>query len=98
MIKKKGMLLAVVLTVALALVGYADKWEYVATVVSDASKDESELLVDSGQSIVVDRPLLIELRDGTLRQTYGVRHVYGSHVLLKERLKRDFLAGSKVYQ
>lgn len=76
----------------------AQEWEYVARVASDASTDETSVLLEIFQPIQPGRLIMIESRDGTVRQTYEVRHVYDHHIILETRLTRDFVAGSKVYQ
>lgn len=76
----------------------AQEWEPVAVLVSDVSADESELVVDFIRPVVVDRLVLLESRDGSTKETYSVKHVYGRHVLLKEKLKHAYLAGAKIYQ
>ena len=74
----------------------AQEWEPVAVLVSDVSADESELVVDFIRPVVVDRLVLLESRDGSTKETYSVKHVYGRHVLLKEKLKHAYLAGAKI--
>ncbi len=76
----------------------AQKWQQVTVIVSDADASETVLLVDDGASVVVDRALLIESRDGKVKDTYEVLHVYGEIVLLKERLRHNFVSGSRLYQ
>lgn len=79
-----------------AVVG--QKWAQVGVLISDAEQEESLLQVDDPGSIVVDRSLLVETRDGKVKDTYEVLHVYGQTVLLKQRLRHDFTSGSRIYQ
>ncbi len=76
----------------------AQKWQQVAIIESDADMHETVIAVDNGTSIVVDRALLVESRDGKVKDTYEVLHVYGHAVLLKETLRHNFPAGSRLYQ
>ena len=78
-----------------ALVG--QKWKQVG-VIRPSLIDETTIAVDDPGSIVVDRDMLIERRDGKLKETYGVQHVYGHSVILKEKLRHDFVEGSRLYQ
>ncbi len=77
---------------------WSQEWEQVAVLVSDVSRDETELTVEFIRPVTLDRQILIESRDGSIRETYGVKHVYENHLLLKDKLTREFLAGSKIYQ
>ncbi|MFB3905611.1 MAG: hypothetical protein ACE15E_19365 [Acidobacteriota bacterium] len=76
----------------------AQKWQQVGVIEVDAFVEETVIQVDDPGSVVVDRAILIERRDGKLKDTYEVLHVYGHAVLLKQRLRHDFVAGSRVYQ
>ena len=94
-------LLFLPLVVLLVLGGvtlWSQEWEQVAVLVSDVSRDETELTVDFIRPVTLDRQVLIESRDESIRETYGVKHVYENHLLLKEKLRRAFLAGSRIYQ
>lgn len=77
---------------------WSQKWEQVAVLATDVSRDESDLHVILMGSVAVDRLVLIESRDGKVKDTYEVKHVYENHVLLKERVDHVFLAGSRIYQ
>ncbi len=79
-----------------ALVG--QKWQQVGVIEIDAFVEESVIQVDDPGAVVVDKALMIERRDGKLKDTYEVLHVYGHAVLLKERLRHDFVSGSRLYQ
>jgi hypothetical protein len=74
------------------------KPQHVAVLTSDASATETQLIVDTSTGIVVDKDLIIESRDGKVKETVVVEHVYGSSLVLKARLKNSFLSGSKLYQ
>lgn len=77
---------------------FSQNWNHVAVITTDVSRDETLLTVDSGAAIQPDRNIMIETRDGSFRESYRVRHVYHHHVWLTERLRNEFLAGSRVYQ
>ena len=94
------------LLIALALAGVAvyaqqadaPNLQQVAVLTSDASRNESALVVDVTTAIVVDKDLVIESRDAKVKETVTVKNVYGHNVILKVALKNEFLAGSKLYQ
>ena len=77
---------------------WAQKWQQVAVLVIDVSRDESDLSVSFVGTVAVDRLILVESRDGSIRDSYAVKHVLEKHVLLKQRLRHEFLAGSRIYQ
>lgn len=77
---------------------WASQRVYVAEVVSDASRDESILTVQWIRPVSEGKQVWIEHRDGGLMQTYTVKHVYEHHLILKERIQREILAGSRVLQ
>lgn len=74
------------------------KWQQVGVIETDAYVEESAIAVADPGTIVVDRAIMIESRDGKLKDTYEVLHVYGHAVLLKQRLRHDFVSGSRLYQ
>ncbi len=76
----------------------APKPQQVAVLTSDASGDETLLIVDTTTGVVVDKDLLIESRDGKVRETVVVKHVYGNSLVLKEKLKNAYVSGSRLYQ
>lgn len=74
-------------------------WVYVTTVSLDASEGETILHVTEEGVVQEGRSVLVRTRDGSRQDAYEVLHVLdGYHVILGERLKRDYLAGSAVYQ
>ncbi len=77
---------------------WAQDWQSVATLTSDASGGETLLNVDWVAPGKSARLILIESRDGTRAELSVVEHIYGSRLILKERLNNDFLAGSRLYQ
>mgnify|MGYP001167307375 CR=1 FL=1 len=96
---KKGwicLLFAAFLLSSVAVVG--QKWQQVGVLEADVFIDETVILVNDPGAIVLDRPMLIERRDGKLRDTYEVQHVYGHQVILKERLRHEFVEGSRLFQ
>lgn len=74
------------------------QWYVVGVVMSDASAGESSILIDATEPIQEGRRILIESRDESEREVHEIAHVYDHHIILKGRLGRPFLAGSKVYQ
>jgi len=99
---KKRLLAGAVLTFLIAvLFGQlaAQQWNYVARLSSDASRGESMIVVEAQEPIVGGRALMIEDRDGKVREVYGVHAVFdGFNVVLEQRLKRDYASGARVYQ
>lgn len=87
-----------VVLVAITSVTSAQQWEYVATLSSDASRDETILHVEIIKPVTEGRSILIESRDGTVRETYGVDHVYEGHILLDRKLNQDYLSGARIFQ
>ncbi|MFZ0428082.1 MAG: hypothetical protein WAO20_08185 [Acidobacteriota bacterium] len=77
---------------------FAQQWKLVGRIVSDVSKGETAIVFQSEAPVVAGKAILIESRDGTLRVTYQVRHVYDDTILLEEPLKEAFTAGSRLYQ
>jgi len=92
--------ICVILTLILLTAGvaYAQKWKQVAVLASDVEKTETALVVDSGTQIVVDKDVMIESRDGKIKENYKVKSVYENVVLLRDKLKQSFDAGSRLYQ
>jgi hypothetical protein len=76
----------------------AQKWQQVGVLQNDAFVSETVLSVDDPGAITVDRALLIERRDGKLKDTYEVQHVYGHWVILKAPLRHEFVEGSRLFQ
>jgi len=87
-----------VAVVAITSVASAQQWEYVATLSSDASRDETILHVEVIKPVTEGRSILIESRDGAMREMYGVKHVYEGHILLDKKLKQDYLSGARIFQ
>lgn len=96
--KKLVICLVVLLTGLGGAFLWSQEWKQVAVLVSDVSTDESELIVDFIRPVALDRLILIESRDGSTKETYAIKHVYGRHLLLKQKLKHGYLAGSRIYQ
>ena len=72
--------------------------EEVAQLLSDAYGDESILLVRLVNPVALDELVTIVSRDGTYQELGEVKHVYGSYILLKAPLIKEYLAGSSVFQ
>lgn len=97
--KRKQPALFAVLFFSLFVVSlFAQEWKYVGVVTSDASRGESAIVVKTDVAIVAGRAILIESRDGLVRGTYEVRHVYGQTVVLEKSLRETYVSGSRVYQ
>ncbi len=74
------------------------KSQQVAVLTADVSRDETALVVDTSTGVVVDKDLIIESRDGKAKETVVVKHVYGNNLVLKAKLKKSFVSGSRLYQ
>ncbi len=74
------------------------RYRHVGTLGSDSSGGETLLTVHIANPIVVGQLLLLENRDHPHREVHEVRHVLGNHVILKTRLRSDYLQGSRLYQ
>ena len=97
---RRGILTILIVGVVLVVAGsvLAQQWQYVGLVTSDVSRDETSLLVEVTQPIQAGKLIMIESRDGLVRETYHVRHVYGHVVILEERLTTGYVSGSKLFQ
>ena len=76
----------------------AQQWQYAGTITSDASAGETALTVEMERPVQVGRLILIESRDGLVRETYEVRHVYGHYIILESTLLMPYVSGSKIFQ
>ena len=74
------------------------RYRHVGILGSDSSGGETLLTVDVAYPIVVGQLLLVENRDHPHREVHEVRHVFGDNVILKTRLRSDYLKGSRLYQ
>ena len=74
------------------------RYRYVGTLGSDSSGGETLLMVDVAYPLVAGQLLLVENRDHPHRGVHEVRHVFGDNVILKTRLRFDYLKGSRLYQ
>ena len=74
------------------------RYRHVGTLVNDSSGGETLLTVDIAYPVVVGQMLLVENRDHPHREVHEVRHVFGDFVILKSRLRSDYLKGSRLYQ
>ncbi len=74
------------------------RYRHVGTLGSDSSGGETLLAVEVAYPIVVGQLLLVENRDHPHREVHVVRHVFGDNVILKTRLRYDYLKGSRLYQ
>lgn len=98
LMKKKSLLaIAVCLLMSGALL-LAQEMKQVAVVTVDMSQGESMVSVKFLGPVDESRPVVIESRDGKVRETRSVDHVYEGYILLSKRLQHDFLAGSRVFQ
>ncbi|MDA2933657.1 hypothetical protein MYX82_04885 [Acidobacteria bacterium AH-259-D05] len=78
--------------------GHGPLTHHVAVLLSGTNAGETMLSVDWVAPGTVDQVILIEDRDHGRREITEVKHIYGSHLLLKERLEGTYLAGSRLYQ
>ena len=74
------------------------RYRHVGTLGSDSSGGETLLTVDIAYPVVVGQLLLVENRDPPHREVHEVRHVFGGQVILKTRLRFDYVKGSRLYQ
>ncbi len=74
------------------------RYRHVGTLGSDSSGGETLLTVEVAYPIMVGQLLLVENRDHPHREVHEVRHVLGDNVILKTRLRFDYLKGSRLYQ
>lgn len=77
---------------------WAQSWQHVGDLTSDASGGETLLNVNWVAPGKVARMILIESLDGIRAELRVVENIYGSRLILKERLLNDFRAGSRLYQ
>jgi hypothetical protein len=77
---------------------FAQEWKYVGVIISDASRGESAIVVKVDAPIAEGRGILIESRDGTLRDVYRVQHVYENTIVLDKNLREPFVSGARIYQ
>ena len=71
---------------------------HVATLVSDADRGETWLLVEWADEGRVDEPILIEDRDHGRRESAEIRDIFGDHLILKDYLDGRYLVGARLYQ
>ncbi|MFQ5929400.1 MAG: OmpA family protein [Acidobacteriota bacterium] len=77
---------------------WSEERKLMATLATDASRAETVLNVYQICTGTVGRRLLIESRNGALTEAGDIKHIYGNFIVLKRRLRNDFLAGSSIYQ
>jgi hypothetical protein len=71
---------------------------HVGTLVSDAFRGETWLIVEWADQARLDEPILIEDRDHGRRESAQVGEILGGHLILKEMLDGYYLVGSRLYQ
>ncbi len=74
------------------------RYRHVGTLGSDSSGGETLLTVEVAYPILVGQLLLVESRDHPHREVHEIQHVLGDNVILKNRLRFDYLRGSRLYQ
>jgi len=74
------------------------RYRHVGTLGTDSSGGETLLSVDIAYPIVEGQLLLVESRDHPHREVHEIQHVLGDNVILKTRLRFDYLRGSRLYQ
>jgi hypothetical protein len=72
--------------------------QHVATLVADADRGETWLIVKWVGSGDLDQPILIEDRDHGRRESSEVRDIFDSNLILKHPLDGRYLAGARLYQ
>ncbi len=96
--RKHTIILAIFFSSLFLVTLFAQEWKYVGVITSDASRGESAIVVKVDAPIVAGRRILIESRDGTLRDVYQVRHVYERTIVLEKNLREPFASGARLYQ
>ncbi len=74
------------------------RYRHVGTLGTDSSGGETLLSVDIAYPIMEGQLLLVESRDHPQREVHEIQHVLGDNVILKTRLRFDYLKGSRLYQ
>ena len=74
------------------------RYRHVGTLGTDSSGGETLLSVDIAYPIMEGQLLLVESRDHPYREVHEIQHVLGDNVILKTRLRFDYLRGSRLYQ
>jgi len=74
------------------------RYRHVGTLGTDSSGGETLLSVDIAYPIMEGQLLLVESRDHPHREVHEIQHVLGDNVILKNRLRFDYLRGSRLYQ
>ncbi len=71
---------------------------HVATLVADADKGETWLIVKWSGRGELDQPILIEDRDHGRRESSEIRDIFDNYIILKHSLDGHYLAGARLYQ
>lgn len=74
------------------------QWQQVGVLASDLSRGETLLRVKWIGPATVGRAILLEARDNSLREVRVVGDLHEAHVVLKQRVRHAFKAGSRIYQ
>ena len=77
---------------------WSQEWQQVAVLAADTNSGETLLSVKWTDVGTVDSLLLIESRDGSISETHEVVNIYGNNIILKDRLRADYLADSVIFQ
>lgn len=70
----------------------------VGELLSDTYSGETILLVKISSEIELDAALWVQARDGSWAERVEPAHVFGSYVVIKKKLKNEYLIGSRLYQ
>lgn len=70
----------------------------VGEVLSDTYSGETILLVRLEGEIELDASMWLQARDGAWIERVEPAHVFGAYVVIKDKLKREYLIGSPIYQ
>lgn len=87
------------ISIALApsLIGQDHSGQLVGELLSDAYGEETLLLVMLRTEVKPDQRIRIVARNGAWSEIGEIRHNYGSYLWLKEKLRSEYLAGSRIY-
>ena len=88
---------AVLLALASALV-LGQEMRIRGVLVSDHTKTETALWVDVQSEFEIGKEVVLVSSVGELRETYTIKKVVESMVILEERLRNDYPAGTRLLQ
>jgi len=88
---------AVLLALASALV-LGQEMQVRGTLISDHVKSETALWVDVQNEFKIGKEVVLVSSVGELRETYTIKKIVESMVILEERLRNNYPAGTRLLQ